>query len=78
MSLAHYVLHQQEMNTAHFSNPPRYRNKVDVIDRRTEKVLYAVYNRDLNEICKKCYSRFLEDGIPVKVVSACGYKEWIG
>jgi len=57
---------------------PRLRTKVSVYCRETGKQLRDHYTCDLNSVCKKETNDYFITKQPVKVVSDCGYVEYIG
>ena len=57
---------------------PKMRDKVSVYCAQTDKLLRDHYRGDLNSITKKEYNDYFITKQPVKVVSCCGYVEYIG
>lgn len=57
---------------------PKMRDKVSVYCRETGKLLRDHYSCDLNSVCKKETNDYFITKQSVKIVSDCGYVEYIG
>ena len=57
---------------------PEIRSKVSIYCAETDKLLRDHYQGDLNSIMKKEFNDYFITKQPVKVVSCCGYVEYIG
>lgn len=57
---------------------PRWVKRIDIYSVRCGLMIRSYYYQDLNEIIKRTHNQYFIDRVPVKLVSDCGYVEYIG
>lgn len=72
------ALHRLKKRYGFGNLQPKLRKKVSVYCRDTGVQLRDHYNCDLNSVCKKETNDYFINRQPVKIVSDCGYVEYIG